>query len=113
MKELKDIESNWRNLGDSDPYWAVLTYPDYINNKWDKREFYETGEAHFTYIMQNIKDNIQFPVDKVLDFGCGPGRLSFQFAKVANEVIGIDISEPMIDLARESNTFQDLSLIHI
>lgn len=113
MKELKEIASNWSKLGESDPYWAVLTYPQYINNKWDKRKFYKTGEAHFTYVMQPFKDHIQFPINKVLDFGCGPGRLTFQFAKVANSVIGVDISKPMIDLAIETKLFEDKCTFHV
>lgn len=39
---------------------------------------------------------------KILDFGCGDGRYSFKFAEDgALEVIGVDISEPMIELANK------------
>lgn len=37
----------------------------------------------------------------VLEYGCGPGTYSFQLAKVAKRVIGIDISEVAIAQARQ------------
>jgi ubiquinone/menaquinone biosynthesis C-methylase UbiE len=35
----------------------------------------------------------------VLDFGCGAGRLSQALAEHADEVVGVDISEPMLETA--------------
>lgn len=37
----------------------------------------------------------------VLDFGCGPGRLSLMLARWAREVEGVDFSEPGIETARD------------
>ncbi len=36
----------------------------------------------------------------VLELGCGTGRISIPIAKAGIEVVGIDISKPMLDLAR-------------
>jgi len=35
----------------------------------------------------------------ILDIGCGPGRFAVEFAKRAENVVGIDISERMLDFA--------------
>ena len=40
------------------------------------------------------------PGDRVLDIGCGPGRHSLELAGRGFEVVGIDVSESFIDLAR-------------
>jgi len=40
------------------------------------------------------------PGDQVIDAGCGAGTLSFEAAKIAAQVDGIDGAERMIDLAR-------------
>ena len=106
MSKIKNIESNWTALGNSDPYWAVITDNRYINNKWNKSEFYNSGEKDFEYIFKDFKKEITFPKSTVLDFGCGPGRLTFQFAKHTEKVIGVDISAPMINLARETKMFE-------
>ena len=42
--------------------------------------------------------NIQGDED-VLDIGCGAGALSLKAAKMGRSVLGVDISEPLIDLA--------------
>jgi SAM-dependent methyltransferase len=36
----------------------------------------------------------------VLEYGCGPGTYSFQYADVASRVVGIDISDTAVDRAR-------------
>jgi len=39
--------------------------------------------------------------DRVLDIGCGAGSLSLSAAKKAAQVTGVDISQPLLGLARE------------
>lgn len=40
------------------------------------------------------------PGQRLLDVGCGPGRHALAFAAAGIEVVGIDISEPFIEIAR-------------
>lgn len=37
----------------------------------------------------------------ILDIGCGAGRTSFELAKMGHKVIGIDLSQPLIDAAKK------------
>lgn len=41
---------------------------------------------------------------RVLDFGCGVGRLSQALAEHADAVVGVDVAPPMIERARELDT---------
>ncbi|MEK6938388.1 MAG: class I SAM-dependent methyltransferase [Nanoarchaeota archaeon] len=41
---------------------------------------------------------------KILDVGCGPGQASKKFTDKGHEVIGIDLSEKMIDFAKKKVT---------
>lgn len=41
------------------------------------------------------------PGDRVLDVGCGPGRHAYELAGRGIEVLGIDVSEMFVDLARK------------
>jgi len=47
--------------------------------------------------------------DTVLDVACGPGLVACEFARHASHVTGIDITEAMIDLAREKALENNLS----
>lgn len=38
--------------------------------------------------------------DRVLDIGCGAGALSLEAAKTASQVVGVDVSTPLLELAR-------------
>lgn len=45
----------------------------------------------------------------VLDIGCGPGRFAIEFSKKSTEVLGIDISEKMLDYAVKNAEAENLS----
>jgi SAM-dependent methyltransferase len=75
---MRDTDADWRRLGDTDPYWGVISHPDYAF----------TGG---------------FPKGRALDFGCGVGRLAEPMAKYADQVTGVDISPGMLELARKRN----------
>lgn len=47
-------------------------------------------------------------VDRILDFGCGIGRISSWLASFNAEVVGIDSSIEMIEEAKENNSGPDL-----
>lgn len=42
------------------------------------------------------------PELRILDVGCGPGRHSLEFARRGHHVVGVDISQAFIDLAKRS-----------
>lgn len=47
-----------------------------------------------------MKRNIE-PGQKVLDIGCGPGVFTARYAQAGAEVIGVDVSEQMIQVAKD------------
>lgn len=61
-----------------------------------------------------IHDLVDFEEMRVLEVGCGDGRLTWRYAAVAGEVVAIDINEKKIQAAskacpvelREKVTFQ-------
>src|SRR5215813_2167264 len=48
------------------------------------------------------------PGSKVLDIAAGTGQQSFAFAKRGYEVIGVDISQAMLNVARKNNRYENL-----
>jgi len=53
-----------------------------------------SAEAFSEQILARARDSV------VLEYGCGPGTYAFQLAKVAKKVVGIDISDVAIEIAR-------------
>jgi ubiquinone/menaquinone biosynthesis C-methylase UbiE len=95
------VRRDWTRLGEEDPLWAVSVAPDKRGGRWDAEEFLETGRAEITAAREWL-DRLGLPThwDRVLDFGCGAGRLSQALAEHAGAVTGVDVSPPMLEQAR-------------
>lgn len=102
---MKDKYHNqWEKLGKNDPYWAVLTVPSKKGNKWDRTEFFNTGEKAIEKVLLKIKQSgTELTYGTALDFGCGVGRVSRALAKRFEKVIAVDISNTMLTEARKAN----------
>jgi len=93
----------WRRYGEVDPYFGVFPAARYRKDQLDERvraEFFESGRTSVTRLLDLLDQHV--PTDgslrRVLDFGCGPGRLVLAFAQVAEEqVLGVDVSPAMLE----------------
>lgn len=94
----------WNELAALDPMWTILSVPDKIGNRWDDAEFFATGEREITSLVDFLREsNIVASFERVLDFGCGIGRLTRALARRSAACIGYDISATMIATAAERN----------
>lgn len=92
----------WEKLARTDPYWAVLTDPAKARNRWELGEFFQTGIGDVEACLATIEAHCPgLARDRVLDFGCGVGRLSQALAVHFDSVVGVDISREMIRLANQ------------
>lgn len=104
MSKTKKHKKNWETLGKLDPFWAILSDNSKRFNKWELDEFLRTGEIEVKNIMTQIeKNNIFLERGEMLDFGCGLGRLARSFLKYFSQYNGSDISQAMVEQARELN----------
>lgn len=94
---LDEVRRDWTELGRTAPLWAVLVRP----GGWGMGEFLATGRADVESTVTWLAE-LGLPTrwERVLDFGCGVGRLSQALADHADEVVGVDISLPMLLMAR-------------
>ena len=97
----------WEEWGRRDPYFGVITDPKFRStdlNEQAKREFFESGATHAHGVLTTIRKHIDpdFAPKAVLDFGCGVGRLLAAFAKIADDVVGLDVSSSMLREARRN-----------
>lgn len=102
--DIQELQKNWNQFGKKDPLWGILTLPDKMGNKWKLEEFFETGKKEIESLMTYLDSrNLPIKKNRVLDFGCGVGRLSQSLALYFYKVDGVDIAPSMIELANQYN----------
>lgn len=65
---------------------------------WVDRRFRRSMAARYTATMDYLRDRAKG--SRILDIGCGSGRYSVELAAMGAEVVGVDESRAMLDLAR-------------
>lgn len=104
---MPSTDSHWEAFGKVDPYYGVLTDPKYRKVKSDegiRDEFFSTGSRHVEGMLAVVERYLQsgFAPGRVLDFGCGVGRLTIPLSQRADEVVGVDVSDSMLAEARRN-----------
>lgn len=101
-------EEFWEQAAKQDPLWAILSDPTKRDRGWDVASFFESGQAEIAQLDARLRQLGRVPRHgRALDFGCGVGRLTQALAPSFDEVIGIDASPTMIELARKLNRHGD------
>ena len=95
---------DWEELAEVDPLWAVLSDPERRGGRWQLDEFLATGDADADRVLR-VAGVLGRPArrGRVLDFGCGVGRVTRAFARHFDEAVGVDVSAAMVDHARHLN----------
>ncbi len=89
----------------------------------EKEEYYSTVKRVFT-LLAPFYDIVTMPISrvrervvnftnagsgsKILDVGTGTGKQAFAFAKKGHEVVGIDLSEAMLNVAGKKNKYENV-----
>ncbi len=100
-------DADWKKWGATDPYFGVITHEKFRGknlNDENLNEFFKTGEMHIEHVYKifRLYFDENFNPQRVLDFGCGAGRLLLPLSHRATEVVGVDVSEGMLDEARKN-----------
>ncbi len=105
---LEHVKQVFEQYGKSDPMYAVLTDHARRGGKWDPADFFAHGREEITRVTQYLHDNqLTFPADQALDFGCGVGRLTQALYAHFSHVTGVDISSTMVAAAQQHNAAPD------
>ncbi len=111
---IKHMQDNWNKWGETDPLYAILTYPQKQGGKWQLEEFFETGAREINDVLSYVEGlGIPLRRGRALDFGCGVGRLTQALARYFNEVCGVDVAPSMIEWARKYNRCGDRCLYFV
>ncbi|HKW48861.1 MAG TPA: methyltransferase domain-containing protein [Gemmatimonadaceae bacterium] len=101
-----DSDRDWERFGQTDPYFAVLTDPEYHGqlSANARATFFRSGEVHVEQLLSIVRSRLDegFRPQRALDFGCGVGRILIPLAARCREVIGVDVSAAMLAEARRN-----------
>ncbi len=102
--DLQKTKKHWQSLAKQDPLWAVLSWDNKKNGQWDIKEFFETGRSEILVVKDYLSNlSLSLAGFRALDFGCGVGRLTQGLSPYFSSVLGVDISECMVDQAEKLN----------
>jgi len=101
-RHLSRMRRDWDRRAQQNARHYVVTG----QNQWSDEEFYRSGEVTLREEILNDLDNICQGKDpkemRMLEIGCGAGRVTRAFAGMFGEVWGVDISREMVRQAREA-----------
>lgn len=90
------MRDHWREFARRDPMFYIATR----DQPWTREEFFTGGRKLVDDILQWAGSGLRR--ERMLEVGCGMGRLLVHFASHFERVDGVDIASEMIDLARSS-----------
>lgn len=104
---LDHIARSWDHLGQTEPYWSVMSEPQYIMERiGETREaFLDSGRENVERLLATLRRNgIQpDPQWEVLELGCGLGRSTRWLAPNFRKVVAVDVSASHLQLAQRIN----------
>jgi len=100
-------DRNWKFYGRKEPYFGVTGLDIHLVENLDNKatdDFFLTGRDDVDKLFSRIRTRTDpsFKPARILDFGCGPGRMVIPFARYANEVTGMDVSQHMLEEAENN-----------
>ena len=100
---MLSTDKAWEKFGRSDPYFGVLAHEKFAadNIEDNRTEFFESGDGTIAHILSRYERHFgPLGRGRVLDHGCGVGRLTFALARQFANVVALDVSPSMISEAR-------------
>lgn len=104
---VHDTDVEWEKWGSRDPYFGVLTHDRFRSTALTAaayNDFFESGRDYARTVLASCRRHfgIEFDPQRVLDLGCGVGRVLVPFAEMSESVVGTDVSESMLAEARRN-----------
>lgn len=93
----------WKQWGKDDPLWGVASWSNKQKGgacAWTDEEFYALGESDWRDFFRHWQ-HYGVIRESCLEIGCGAGRITKQLALSFDHVYAVDVSEDMINYARE------------
>jgi len=94
----------WESFGQQEPYFGVLADERFRRHQLDDDaldEFFASGRTQIAAMIGLAEAHVGRPLtlSRVMDFGCGVGRLLVALGERADAAVGVDVSPSMLDEA--------------
>jgi cyclopropane fatty-acyl-phospholipid synthase-like methyltransferase len=101
-EQLRKMRRDWDERARENARYYVAT----ARENWTDQEFFESGERAVAEQILNDMTNICQGRDpkqmRIIEIGCGAGRVTRSLAGVFGEVHGVDVSGEMVQRARQA-----------
>lgn len=100
-------ELTWEEKAKSNPLFAIMSQENFINASSEITEdqlslFYNRGEQFWQRWFQTLFwETNDKKESRILDYGCGMGRITNQAANFSSHTYGVDISKTQIEYAKK------------
>jgi 2-polyprenyl-3-methyl-5-hydroxy-6-metoxy-1,4-benzoquinol methylase len=117
VDSVPNTDDAWKRFGQDDPYYAVLTKDGFQKAHFDqaaREAFFRSGRDYVGMVLDLARCHLEADTHfhRILDFGCGVGRLALAFASHCDEVVGVDVSTGMLAEANSNAEAFDVHNAH-
>lgn len=118
VQHKRDTDRDWKRVAEDDPFWGVLSQEEYRSAAMDAEKlqsFMASGERFVSDLFAFVQKYFvsDFAPQRVLDVGCGVGRLLIPMAKRAKTAVGVDIAPAMLELTAKHAKLSGLKNIEL
>jgi 2-polyprenyl-3-methyl-5-hydroxy-6-metoxy-1,4-benzoquinol methylase len=89
------MKQTWNSLASRNSMHYIAT----DKNQWDVDSFFRIGNQRLHMLLSRMGVTSSDCKGRIVDLGCGIGRFTFTFAQMSDYVLGVDISDEMIQKA--------------
>jgi SAM-dependent methyltransferase len=103
-KQLQRTISQWQHLGETDPFWSVLTDERFRMSNFSDHEdeFWNSGISEVEKLDTKLEElGLSLSGQHCLELGCGTGRLTGPLLRRYSKVTGVDISEGNLSICED------------
>jgi len=111
---VRNSDKEWEKFGQRDPFYGVLSHDKFRRDGLSDEsvsEFFKSGQDYIAFVLEVIRASVDSGVStsRALDFGCGVGRCSIPLTSVYQSVVGVDISDSMLEESRKNCAERSIS----
>lgn len=71
-------------------------------------------DSHVSLLLDQIRSSLALSSrDSLLDLCCGNGLFTIRLAEIAKSVVGVDISAPLIEVAKDAHSATNVEYLHM